>query len=187
MDPRAATAVAVLCAVLTALLATTLVVQWRAQRRWRTELETQRSELAAMTRRLERLDEGPPAAEPTARSAARASAECEFVITTAPSSPGVLPAPGAGSADPPGTLVGPAGPTAPLSAGAFASQAAGESLVTVLSLGHGVRRALSAENRNRIGFEMRREVRRARRERRREAKEAKRHLRSSPRPDRDAA
>ncbi len=35
----------------------------------------------------------------------------------------------------------------------------------LLSLGYGVRRALSAENRNRIRFEMRREVKRARRQR----------------------
>ena len=47
----------------------------------------------------------------------------------------------------------------------------------MLSLGYGVRRALSAENRNRIRFEMRREVKRARRQRRRDLKEAKRHLR----------
>jgi hypothetical protein len=47
----------------------------------------------------------------------------------------------------------------------------------VLSFGYGVRRALSAENRNRIRFEMRREVKSARRQRRRDVKEAKRHLR----------
>ncbi len=64
-----------------------------------------------------------------------------------------------------------------LTAGRFASVAVGESLVRVLSLGYGVRRALSAENRNRIRFEMRREVKRARRQRRRDLKEAKRHLR----------
>jgi hypothetical protein len=47
----------------------------------------------------------------------------------------------------------------------------------VLSFGYGVRRALSAENRNRIRFEMRREVKASRRRRRRDLKEAKRHLR----------
>ena len=51
----------------------------------------------------------------------------------------------------------------PLSAGQFASVALGESLVRVLSLGYGVRRALTAESRNRIRFEMRREVKRSRR------------------------
>ena len=55
--------------------------------------------------------------------------------------------------------------------------AAGESLVRVVSLAHGVRRALSAENRNRIRFEIRREVKRSRRQRRRDLKDARRHLR----------
>jgi hypothetical protein len=57
------------------------------------------------------------------------------------------------------------------------SVAAGESLVRLVSLGYGVRRALSAHNRNRIGFEMRREVRRSRRRRRDEVREARRLLR----------
>ena len=71
----------------------------------------------------------------------------------------------------------------PLSAGQFASVALGESLVRVLSLGYGVRRALTAESRNRIRFEMRREVKRSRRQRRRDLKEAKRHLRADQRAD----
>jgi len=50
-----------------------------------------------------------------------------------------------------------------------------------VSLAYGVRRAMSAENRNRIRFEMQREVKRARRQRRRDLKEAKRHLRSEQR------
>ena len=61
----------------------------------------------------------------------------------------------------------------------FASLALGESLVTIFSFGYGVRRALSAENRNRIGFEMRREVRRSRKERKRDEKQARRHLRAT--------
>ncbi len=56
--------------------------------------------------------------------------------------------------------------------------ALGESLVRVLSLGYGVRRALSAENRNRIRFEMRREVRRSRKQRRRDLRTAARTLRA---------
>ena len=46
----------------------------------------------------------------------------------------------------------------------------GEPLVKVAALGFGVRRALSAESRNRIAFAMRREVKRARKERRRAAR-----------------
>lgn len=56
------------------------------------------------------------------------------------------------------------------------SATVGEPLVKALALGHGVRRALSAESRNRIWFEMRREVRRARRQRRRETKDAWRRM-----------
>jgi hypothetical protein len=47
--------------------------------------------------------------------------------------------------------------------------------VRVVSLGHGVRRALSAENRHRIRFEMRREVKRSRKRRRRDLRAAQRH------------
>ncbi len=52
----------------------------------------------------------------------------------------------------------------------------GEPLVKAAALGHGLRRALSAESRNRIWFEMRREVRRARKQRRREMKDAWRRV-----------
>ncbi len=57
----------------------------------------------------------------------------------------------------------------------------GEPLVKAVSLGHGVRRALSAESRNRIWFEMRREMRRARKQRRREMKEAWRRMQADER------
>lgn len=48
----------------------------------------------------------------------------------------------------------------------------GEPLVKLASWTYGVRRALSAENRNRIAFEMRREIKRSRKERRRAARRA---------------
>jgi hypothetical protein len=65
-----------------------------------------------------------------------------------------------------------------LPAPAFVSLATRESLIRLVSLGHGVRRALSAESRNRIRFEVGREIRRARKARRRDLKEARRHLRA---------
>ncbi|HEX6248349.1 MAG TPA: hypothetical protein VFZ64_10800 [Nocardioidaceae bacterium] len=46
----------------------------------------------------------------------------------------------------------------------------GEPLVKVAAFGYGLRRALAPETRNRIAFEMRREVRRARKQRRRAAR-----------------
>jgi hypothetical protein len=54
----------------------------------------------------------------------------------------------------------------------FADLLLRESVIRLGSLGHGVRRALSAESRNRIRFEMRREVKRARKQRRAEQREA---------------
>ncbi len=61
------------------------------------------------------------------------------------------------------------------------SATVGEPLVKVVAFGHGVRRALSAESRNRIWFEMRREVRRARKQRRRETKDAWRRMQAEDR------
>jgi hypothetical protein len=53
---------------------------------------------------------------------------------------------------------------------AVLSATLGEPLVKLAAFGYGLRRALSAETRNRIAFEMRREVKRARKERRRAAR-----------------
>jgi hypothetical protein len=61
------------------------------------------------------------------------------------------------------------------------SATVGEPLVKVVAFGHGVRRALSAESRNRIWFEMRREVRASRRRRRREMKAFVREARAAQR------
>lgn len=57
----------------------------------------------------------------------------------------------------------------------------GEPLVKALAFGHGVRRALGAESRNKIRFEVRREVRRARKQRRREMKDAWRRMQAEER------
>lgn len=61
------------------------------------------------------------------------------------------------------------------------SATVGAPLVKVAAFSHGLRRALSAESRNRIWFEMRREVRAARKRRRRLLKEYQRQLRSDER------
>jgi hypothetical protein len=63
----------------------------------------------------------------------------------------------------------------------------GEPLVKVVAFGHGLARALSPESRNRIWFEMKREVRRARKQRRRETKEAWRAMRADQRAAADEA
>jgi hypothetical protein len=56
----------------------------------------------------------------------------------------------------------------------FADLVFRETVVKAASLAHGVRRALDAETRNRIRFEMKREVKRARKQRRSDAREARR-------------
>ena len=63
----------------------------------------------------------------------------------------------------------------------FADIVARETVVKAASWTHGVRRALSAENRNRIRFEVRRETRRAGRDRRAETKQALREFRARER------
>jgi hypothetical protein len=63
----------------------------------------------------------------------------------------------------------------------------GEPLVKVAAFSHGVRRALSAESRNRIWFEMRREVRAARRRRRRLVKDYLRETRAAERAQESVA
>lgn len=58
--------------------------------------------------------------------------------------------------------------------GMFADLVLRESVVQAASLFHGVRRALTPENRNRIRFEMRREVKRSRKQRRSDLRQARR-------------
>jgi hypothetical protein len=141
-----------------------LVSASRTRRRLADELASSREELAAVQKRLDGLARRVPPTTPAQ----------EFVITT-------VDAPDVG-----GQLDKLDRPGQQLTARQFASVALGESLVTLASFGYGVRRALSPENRNRIAFEMRREVRRARKQRRRDLKEAKRHLRAQS-LDEDAA
>lgn len=63
----------------------------------------------------------------------------------------------------------------------FADIVARETVVKAASWTHGLRRALSADNRNRIRFEVRREIRRAARDRRAETKQALREYRARER------
>jgi hypothetical protein len=73
----------------------------------------------------------------------------------------------------------------------FADLVLRESVVKAASLAHGVRRALAPETRNRIRFEMRRELKRARKQRRADTREARREWearqRAGRRDDEDSA
>jgi hypothetical protein len=68
----------------------------------------------------------------------------------------------------------------------FADIVARETVVKAASWTHGLRRALSPANRNRIRFEVRQETRRAARERRSEAKQALREYRARMRSAADS-
>lgn len=158
----AAVATAVLALV---VLLAVLVSARRGRRRTEAALTASRAEIAALEERLDALvaqQAAAPAASPAPRHRA---GEPEFVITTAGAvreHQAAVPAP------------------ATVDARQFASAAVGESLVRLVSLGYGVRRALSAENRNRIAFEMRRERLRSRKDRRRELRDLRRRLREEP-------
>lgn len=64
----------------------------------------------------------------------------------------------------------------------FADLVLRETVVKAASLTHGLRRALAPETRNRIRFEMGREVKRARKQRRADVKAARRHRATTARP-----
>jgi hypothetical protein len=68
----------------------------------------------------------------------------------------------------------------------FADLVLRETVVKAASLTHGLRRALAPETRNRIRFEMGREVKRARKQRRADLKAARRHRASTQRAVGDA-
>ena len=82
-------------------------------------------------------------------------------------------------------------PTTPIGSALFADLVLRETVVKAASLAHGVRRALDAETRNRIRFEMKREVKRARKQRRADTREARREWearqRATIREDEDPA
>jgi len=146
-----------------ALVALALAVAlWRARSRTDRELAAARAETAALRDQLDelarRLDRPVTTSEPV-----------EFVITdlgTGVPEPEQQPAPEVGTA-------------------LFADLVLRETVVKVASLAHGVRRALDAENRNRIRFEMKRELKRARKQRRADTRQARREWEARQRAGRD--
>ncbi len=145
---------------LVALLLVVLLARWRG--RTRAELAAARAESAALRERLDRLEEREAERarpEPSVRAEER-----EYTITHLGEQPtGAEPV--------------------SLERAVFADLLLRESVIRLGSLGHGVRRALSAESRNRIRFEMKREVKRARKQRRVEQREAYREWQARRRRD----
>jgi hypothetical protein len=162
MDPALLAMSTAAALVLGVLLGLALTVP--ARRRVEHELHVARTDLATLRDRVDALAArlGNPWPDLTQR------AEPDYVITS-------LPDPGAGTV---GSRLGQVGADDRPSRRDFASVALAESALRVASLAYGVRRALLPESRNRIRFEMGREVKRARRERRRGAKEARRRQRA---------
>jgi type II secretory pathway component PulJ len=138
------------------VLAALLVVLLRSRAESRRELALAVAETAELRRRLDALSEQLQRAADTDRERAGESA---YVITDA----------------------GQARPGHNVPDRMVLSASIGEPLVKAVSFGHGLRRAMSAESRNRIWFEVRREVRRARKQRRRETRQAWRRMQAEER------
>lgn len=150
------------------LLLVAVVLWLTRRRRSRADLEAMlaasQREVDDLRHRLDELTGGRPAyLEELFTGPAPSPQQAEFVITHVGEAEDVEPPPVAV----PDRLV--------------LSATVGEPLVKVAAFSHGVRRALSAESRNRIWFEMRREVRAARKRRRRLVKEYLRETRAQER------
>jgi type II secretory pathway pseudopilin PulG len=150
-------------------LAAVLAVAVAGRRRLERQLQSARADLGVLQDRLDALARSLPSPAVAGGPPARA----QYLITSL--------------ADEPEAPDGVPGLAAPPAGHDLVTLALAESTIRLAALAHGVRRALSPENRNRIRFEMGREVKRSRRQRRRDVKEAKRHLRAHPDLSEDAA
>lgn len=164
LAPLATLTAAVL--VLAAVLAWAVLASVTGRRRLERDLVATRAELALLRQRVDTLDSRPGSSAKASDSVGSGG----YVITSLPDQAA------------PVSEAGHPGEVGPPSRREFASVALTESVVKMASLAYGVRRALSPESRNRIRFEMGREVKRVRRQRRREVKLARRAHPDSP-PD----
>lgn len=140
-----------LLALALALLSTALV---RLRSRTRRELAAAHTETAALRADLDQVE------RQLARSAPRRPREREeFTITRLGEEPAPDPAT---SASPPATI----------DRALFADLVLRETVVRAAALAHGVRRALSPETRNRVRFEVGREIKRSRKQRRADTRQA---------------
>jgi len=137
-----------------------LVALARLRARTAIEIAAARDEAVVLRERLDRLEQERRTPAPPERADSR-----EYRIT------------GLGGSDPEDAA------PAEIERTVFADLLLRESVIRLGSLGHGVRRAMSAETRNRIRFEMKREVKRARKQRRAEQREAYRDWQARRRAD----
>ena len=131
------------------------LVLTRAVLRLRAAAARTRTELGRLREQLEELGLRGPSSTTVTRPVAE---PVEFVITDL----------GSQASQPPSPVQ--------LDGAAFADTVLRESVVKAISLAHGVRRGLGPATRNRIRFEMKQEVRRARKQRRADLKAAQRDL-----------
>lgn len=135
--------------VLAVLVITLTAALLRTRSRTRRELDAARAESARLRAQVDEIErvlaDRPTAARPST----------EYTITEL------------------GTVVDPLTPPR-VDQALFADLVLRETVVKAASLAHGVRRALAPESRNRIRFEVRREVRRSRKQRRADLREARR-------------
>lgn len=134
--------------LLVGFLSAVLVAGRRARARDREALAAARSDVEALRAQLEELSSALTVSQ---GAATVVPAPTEYVITTA----------------------GGTGDLPQVPDRAVLSLTLGEPLVKLAAFGYGLRKALSAETRNRIAFEMRREVKRARKDRRRAARRSR--------------
>lgn len=144
-------ALAVLAA-LCLLVITLLVVSRRGRARTRRELEAARTDALALRAQVDEIERRLSQASPSVTGSGPQSTE--YVITHL------------GEEEP--------APVPTVAAPLFADLVLRETVVQAASLAHGLRRALAPEMRNRIRFEMRREVKRSRKQRRADVKAARR-------------
>jgi hypothetical protein len=200
MTDELTTPVVLLGVVLAALVAVALVVgllALRRQRRTAAALDRAHAEAAALRTEIEAVrrtvaagvapgsgeagEQGGPTGADEPRDAARAArsrhapAPPSYVITRLGG--GLTETAGAQGDD--ATATGPRRTVevaGRVDGKLFADLLLRETLVRVGAVAHGARRALAPETRNRIRFEMRREVKRSRKERRAEVRQARREL-----------
>lgn len=130
-----------------------LVAMVRLRRRVDRELHRAGAELASLRQQLDEVERRHVAPSQVV------DADGEFVITSLVGEPTEGPGPT---------------PTPTVDARLFGDIVLREAVVQAASWAHGVRRALTPESRNRIRFEMKREVKRSRKQRRADVRQARR-------------
>lgn len=161
-------AIATAAALVVLALGMLLLAVRRQRRATAHALEASEHEVALVRERLAALEQQAAPVERVAEREPPAVPEREYLITRLGELDELDEDPG------PETERTPVRPAVSLPAPVFADLLLRESAIRTASLASGVRRALAPEMLNRVRFEMRREVKRARKQRRLDLKQAKR-------------